>query len=261
MESELSHEQLIFMQVLRGVFEDRDTIDELSLAFEESLHDVGDESDVSRLLHFLSRTACLTHAHREVEQSVDFGLSVLVLQLEVIAGAVGLLSRDKGAAVRDSVSQFTAIIPMCARILSSARPVSNSVKLTDRDLEGSEERRQTENQLVKTVLQLLGNLIYGSASAQDTFGSSGCMEAVLSRCATDFGNPLAREWALLCVRNACEGHAGNQAFVESLSVQGVVPDKDLEKQGISLTVKAGKLSFEQKGEMTEEETEEAHSIV
>ena len=41
---------------------------------------------------------------------------------------------------------------------------------------------------------------------------------VLPLCATDLDNPLAREWAMLCMRNVCEGNMENQAFVESLQV-------------------------------------------
>ena len=44
---------------------------------------------------------------------------------------------------------------------------------------------------------------------QDELRESGCLATVLCHCATNFENPLAREWALLCVRNACEDEDAN----------------------------------------------------
>ena len=77
--------------------------------------------------------------------------------------------------------------------------------------------------------------------------SSGCLATVLGYCATDFSNPLAREWALLTVRNACENNETNQRFIESLQPQGVVQDESLRSRGISVEMDplSGKFSFKQ----------------
>ena len=73
---------------------------------------------------------------------------------------------------------------------------------------------------MKSALALLGNLCYRSPEAQKSFRISGGFVSVLPRCATRFDNPLEREWALVCVRNACEGCEANQQFVQDLQPQG-----------------------------------------
>ena len=57
---------------------------------------------------------------------------------------------------------------------------------------------------------------------------------MLSYCGTLFSVPLAREWALFAVRNACEGNFANQAFIESLQPQGVLQDDTLAAAGVTV---------------------------
>lgn len=229
----------------------------------------GGDSDLWKLLHTLAL------ALDEIDMEIIFStqtqscsgtffdnVTVACLHMEVISGALSLLSKTQGESLRNSLASTTNIISQCYDILRLANPVSNSVKINHNNAnanandsandsnddkescrESVENLRQFHNDLVKNALSLLGNLIYGSKVAQDTFGSRGCMAAVLSRCATDFNNPLAREWALLCIRNACDDHEQNQAFVQSLTIQGVVKDEELESHGINLSVQAGKLTF------------------
>lgn len=59
---------------------------------------------------------------------------------------------------------------------------------------------------------------------------------MLNYCGTDFENPLAREWALMAVRNACEGHSETQAFIASLQPQQVVEDELMRRLGLSLEI-------------------------
>jgi hypothetical protein len=70
---------------------------------------------------------------------------------------------------------------------------------------------------------------------------------VLSFCATDFDNPLCREFALMCVRNLCEGNASNQRFISELRPQEVLQDESLAKQGITVEIDplSGKFQFKQ----------------
>lgn len=102
--------------------------------------------------------------------------------------------------------------------------------------------------IVRNVLQLLGNLVYRSRAAQDTLRESGGLAVVLSHCATDFSNPLAREWALLCTRNAAEGNIANQDFIDSLRPQSVsIQDEKMKQQGmnVELNPQTGKFKFTQ----------------
>lgn len=69
---------------------------------------------------------------------------------------------------------------------------------------------------------------------------------MLSNCGTDFQNPFAREWAILCVRNACDNSQGNQDFVASLRPQGAtIVDPWLASQGLSVAIDkdTGKLAI------------------
>lgn len=104
--------------------------------------------------------------------------------------------------------------------------------------------------VVKTVLQLLGNLVHGSGAAQDSLRESGALAGVLNHCGTNFDNPLAREWALFCVRNACEGSEANQAFISSLQMQGAhVVNRELKEKGLRVEVctETGKVKFHHDG--------------
>lgn len=69
---------------------------------------------------------------------------------------------------------------------------------------------------------------------------------MLCHCATDFSNPLAREWALMCVRNSCAGNEENQAYIDKLRAQEVsIQDERMRNQGLSVEVNpaTGKFKF------------------
>ena len=88
--------------------------------------------------------------------------------------------------------------------------------------------------------------IYYVKQLQDALKESGALAAVLSHCATDFSNPISREWALLCVRNACETHIGNQTFIQELRPQEVViQDEKLKAQGVrvEMNTETGQFKF------------------
>ena len=99
--------------------------------------------------------------------------------------------------------------------------------------------------LTKAVLRLLSNIVYKCEECQDQFRTSGALAIVLSHCGTDFANPFAREWALFCIRNACENNQENLAFIHSLKPQEVLQDDSLQAQGIKVTLdpQTGKFAF------------------
>jgi Spinocerebellar ataxia type 10 protein domain len=78
---------------------------------------------------------------------------------------------------------------------------------------------------------------------QDALREGGAFPVVLSHCVTDFRNPLAREWALMCVRNACEGSEKNQAYVAGLVPQGVFVDEELRSKGIRVEIDPSRGKF------------------
>lgn len=69
---------------------------------------------------------------------------------------------------------------------------------------------------------------------QNELRTSGCLAYVLSNCGTVFESPLSREWALFCIKSACEGNEENQKFIDSLKPQGVIQDEILKAHGITV---------------------------
>ena len=56
-------------------------------------------------------------------------------------------------------------------------------------------------------------------SAQDAVREVGGLGVLLSHCNVDSSYPFLREWALLAVRNVCEGNEENQRSIEALKPQ------------------------------------------
>jgi ataxin-10 len=99
--------------------------------------------------------------------------------------------------------------------------------------------------MTKLCLRLLSNLVYKCEDSQNQFRECGGLAAVLSRCGTDFNNPFAREWALFCIRNACENNQHSLEFIHSLKPQEILQDEALQSQGITVSIdpQNGKFSF------------------
>ncbi len=83
---------------------------------------------------------------------------------------------------------------------------------------------------------------------QDTMREKGGLPVILSNCGTDFENPLVREYAIICLRNACEGNMENQAYVDSLKPQQILQDDVLASHGITVNLdpETGGIKFTQK---------------
>ena len=102
------------------------------------------------------------------------------------------------------------------------------------------------NEIVNAILQLLGNLLIGSKELQDELRRRDGLLLVLQLSATDFTNPLRREWALMCVRNACGGNDANQEYINKITLQKVeVVNQGLRESGLSVDVDpvSGKVRF------------------
>jgi hypothetical protein len=95
--------------------------------------------------------------------------------------------------------------------------------------------------LVQAV-RLVANAAYRHTGVQDTVRESGGLHAVLSHSGYDVANPLIREWAILAIRNLCEGNERNQAAIAELNVQGVANERELRQTlGVETTVVDGKV--------------------
>jgi hypothetical protein len=70
---------------------------------------------------------------------------------------------------------------------------------------------------------------------------------VLGMCGTNVYHPLRREWALLCVRHACETSESIRSFIESLQLQDThIVDQNMKDSGMRVEVdqNTGKLRFQ-----------------
>lgn len=111
----------------------------------------------------------------------------------------------------------------------------------------SELLEEVEKEVVKASLQMLYNLLYHSRAAQDALLACEGLPVILTHCGTDFSNPLTREWALLCIRNACDGNDDVKAYIEQLQPQGVIQDEEMAARGLRVELDAttGKFVFKQ----------------
>lgn len=66
----------------------------------------------------------------------------------------------------------------------------------------------------------------------------GGVELLLCQCVIDDASPMAKEWALLALRNLCEGCIGAHARIRGLQAQGVVRTEEMEAAGIDVRVDA-----------------------
>jgi len=98
---------------------------------------------------------------------------------------------------------------------------------------------QDKRACLNDLLALLGNLLYRNSSAQDAFRELHGFALVLPHCATNLQSPFTREWAFLCIRNACEGNELSQQYAASLQPQPntvVLKDEEMQRAGLEVEV-------------------------
>ncbi|KAF3908252.1 hypothetical protein AA313_de0204883 [Arthrobotrys entomopaga] len=94
----------------------------------------------------------------------------------------------------------------------------------------------------RTIVQLLGLLVYGNAETQDEVRRCGGVVAVLGCFGIDEENPYIQQHATLCIRNLMEGNMENQKILRELEAREVVNGETLEAAGLEAYVdKQGKV--------------------
>ena len=186
---------------------------------------------------------------------LDFVMSLCATRLGKLTGPAARADR-RVSLLRTSVSMETSIIPALIDYLTFVNHWK-SVDRANKQITVSPDGDIMS--LCNSSLQLLGNIVYGCTAAQDRLRlreedqlhsdapppSVGLLQ-ILSLCNTDVRNPLRREFAILCLRNACEGNLPNQAYIESLVLQGVAQvDEQLARagMGVSFDPASGKIEF------------------
>ena len=183
---------------------------------------------------------------------LNFLMSLCAIRLGKLTGPIARAD-GRVSQLRTLLSTQTAIIPILTEYLTFI----NHCKSIDRANKLISVSSDSDIMLLcNSSLQLLGNLVYGCPVAQDKLRlrkdqlscdapSVGLLQ-ILSLCNTDVSNPLRREFAILCLRNACEGNQSNQTYIESLVLQGVAQvDERLAKagMGVSFDPASGKIVF------------------
>lgn len=183
----------------------------------------------------------------EATQTVGH-LPLLVLT-ELLSALLVLLPREEGRALRqrllapDPTAQSTGLIN---RIIGAMTCLCGGPDGATRALQGHND---DPDGLLNPLLQLLGNIMFGCPQAQDELRTCGGLFRVLSLCHTNVSQPLRREWAVLCLRNACEGNMENQRSIEELTLQKVdIVNEDLRRSGLHVDFNqdTGKIDFSYK---------------
>lgn len=218
----LGYEQVILLKILQALLE------EGQCPLEQ----------VWGLLHSLPLIAA---NQQETQDEAEAHLAeTAVLGIVSVLGAALVVEGEAVEALQSSLATTTRTMEMSIGLLSSSSAAT---------MEG-------RNEIIKGALALAGNLCHRCPAAQDAFRELGGFQAVLPRCATSFRNPFEREWALMCVRNACEGCLVNQQFIEALQPQGARVLDEMAGVGVEINGATGTFRFVSTAPPKEEEEEE-----
>ena len=258
--------QMILLHAALVVTEDSKLITELTHSMLGEMS-ISTDGGFTRLLVYLTREIRrgLTTAFPADGSQTEGGATSpqLLLLCELLSSLLVLLPRAEGLSLRErlvsargtagetdtgtgtdteSASESSGIIP---GIIESMKCILDNPVTPPKEFTQTSESYDAVN----TLLQLLGNLLFGCPCAQDLLRECGGLFRVLSLCHTNVSQPLRREWAVLCLRNACEGNAENQSCIEQLTLQKVeVVNEDLRRSGLQADFNqtSGKIEFSYK---------------
>ena len=251
----MNHEQVVFLQILRDLFEDKACLDDiLSNNYSHIQNDINIDSDVTIMLKRLTTKISIIGSNINTNMSIEekVALEALPLIMNIIGAILAAIPKSNiGDHIRSqlSIQEEGYLLHFCFQVISSRKYVDgkfrwedgcilNSIYGIGEDIGWDDDHKE----MIKLSLEIIGNIAYGCQIAQDKIHELGGIPLLLSCCATDFENPLAREWALMSVRNCCEGNIKNQEYIDSLKVQGVV--QGMNGVNIDIDTKTGKFQFQ-----------------
>lgn len=91
------------------------------------------------------------------------------------------------------------------------------------------------------ALQLIANSSFHFIEFQDRIRYLQGIPLVLKHLALHETDPIRREWAVFAIRNLLEDNLENQSIVSSLELQGVATNEQLEKMGMQVELRSGKV--------------------
>ena len=110
---------------------------------------------------------------------------------------------------------------------------------------------EEQGEILKSLLQLIGNLLYRNPQNQQFFLHCGGFAAILPHCATNISIPLCREWGWLCIRNACERNTTNQSYLASLEARDAevsIQDEYMKELGMKVKMEGDKFKLYKDGQ-------------
>lgn len=178
-----------------------------------------------------------------VQATLSYG--ALITLLDALAACLSwryYQDISHGCALRESLENDGGIVKSILTILTYTSDAEKSM------FGRFELTTQEKANLQRAALRALGNAIYLSKVVQDAFRLQDGFAVVLPLCATNLEVPLAREWALLAMRNALEGNSENQDYVSSLRPQGeaFVQDEVLKEANLSVVFDQASNKFKMK---------------
>eukprot|EP00602_Paraphysomonas_sp_CaronLab_P007164 CAMPEP_0185032922 /NCGR_PEP_ID=MMETSP1103-20130426/21461_1 /TAXON_ID=36769 /ORGANISM="Paraphysomonas bandaiensis, Strain Caron Lab Isolate" /LENGTH=450 /DNA_ID=CAMNT_0027569009 /DNA_START=76 /DNA_END=1428 /DNA_ORIENTATION=+ len=245
----LTHEQVVYLHVLQGVLEDPHFLDTTSSSDDCMI-------DIVKCISSILLPSHLTSRAEEVEV-LDFfrmvnGVPASPACIQTLSSVLNY-THDKHTNIFAPIRELilsSGVLRLCVSFLAAYRlSKSNPIPggSSNLHMDSNDWNVPYAHEVVKACLSLIMNASYRFEVIQNAARDLGAMPVILSYCATDFDNPLSREYALMCVRNMCEGNRANQEFVESLQPQEVLQDPVLQAQGIRVEIDplSGKFKFQQ----------------
>eukprot|EP00123_Amoebidium_parasiticum_P003712 comp15007_c0_seq1/m.11619 comp15007_c0_seq1/g.11619 ORF comp15007_c0_seq1/g.11619 comp15007_c0_seq1/m.11619 type:complete len:490 (-) comp15007_c0_seq1:239-1708(-) len=177
---------------------------------------------------FLVMEVSVTLANSDVdlwqERNTDAN-SLANIWLPLVSAILSLPTPPENGIVRETVAKQTDLIQNAIAQLRRGWERIPIVKpRTQADVGG--DNINSSGELKRELVRLIGNACYRCAAVQDLVRREDGITLLLNHCQLDASSPHIREWAVLAIRNLCEGNEANQAAVRALERQGVVADTE-----------------------------------
>ena len=102
--------------------------------------------------------------------------------------------------------------------------------------------------LKRELLAAAANLLHDCEEAQAAAKAAGLVPLVFSCTGMDAASPMAREWALMAVRNMLVDNEELQALVRDLAPQRVLSSEELDRAGLDVELaEGGKVRIRKRG--------------
>lgn len=172
--------------------------------------------------------------------------AVLLAALSILSSAVLATDGDgrhadgstaaAGAALRDALLDATGVDGLVRLVHNPRLAAVGSASAVKAALAAAPAASAAEGDdahaLRQAALRLVANLAYRHAGFQNALRQAGGIVEVLGCMHIDARQPVLREWALLALRNLCEGNDANQAAIDALQPLSVAQNPELEKLGL-----------------------------